>query len=87
MLNLVSFNFVRVFLELFRIIHREVGIHVLVGECRAEGKHCSEKTKWLSKTKESAKKGREQKAGFSFLLFRLSLLVLVGILQASRGRG
>jgi hypothetical protein len=31
MLNLVSFNFVRVFLELFRIIDREVGIHVLVG--------------------------------------------------------
>ncbi len=87
MLNLVSFNFVSVFLELFSIIHREVGIHVLVGECRTEGKHCSEKTKWLSKTEESRKEDREQKAGFSFLLFRLSLLVLVGILQASRGRG
>jgi hypothetical protein len=85
MLNLVSFYFVRVFLELFRIIHREVVIHVLVGECRTEGKHCSEKAKWLSKTKEREKEGREQKAGFSFLLFRLSLLV--GILQASRGRG
>jgi len=65
MLNLVSFNFVRVFLELCRIIHREVGIHVLVGECRTEGKHCSEKTKWLSNTKESGKEGREQQVFLS----------------------